>query len=438
MEGSTRKRLWVLFYFVILLSPLVIVMIGPRPEPREFWRELSVGLGFVGLTLVGTQFVLTARLKAISNLFSMDEVYHYHLRASVVGFVLVLAHPLILFVFNPTAVRLLNPFTAPARYTFGVMAVSAMIVLLVTSVYRRQLDIKYEIWRSLHTIFAVVMVVAAMLHILGVDHYLSSLWQRGLWTVLVVVWLGLIVNSRLLKPVRQLASPFKVAEVRREVDYVWTVVIKPEGHEGIRFMPGQFAWLTIGRSPFAIREHPFSIASSAEKPDHLAFTIREAGDFTSRISGVPVGSVVYIDGPHGDFSIDVHDGPGYVFMAGGIGSPPIMSMIRTLADRGSHKPIWLFYGNVTHESITYRKELEALQHALDLRVIHVLETSPEDWTGESGFISPAILDRHLPGNRHELIYFICGPVPMIGAMLDALEQINVPSVNAHTELYDMV
>lgn len=438
MKDTTKKWLWLLLYFVILISPLLIVMIGPRPEPREFWRELSVALGFVGLALVGTQFIPTARLQILSNLFSMDEVYYYHLRAALVGFVLILAHPLILFLFNPTSVNLLNPLTAPARATFGVVAILAMIGIMITSIYRKQLNIKYEVWRTFHMIFAVVMVLTAMLHVIGVDYYLSSPLQRGLWTVLTVIWLGLIVNTRLLKPVRQLSVPYKVAEIRPEVDYIWTLVIKPDGHDGLRFMPGQFVWLIIQRPPFAIRQHPFSIASSAEKHDHLEFTIGEAGDFTSKIGEVPVGARVYVDGPHGSFSVDKYDAPGYVFIAGGIGSPPIMSMIRTLADRGSDKPLWLFYGNVKYESIAYREELKALEKTLNLKVIHVLENPPDDWEGESGFISAEIFERHLPENRDDMVYYICGPVPMISAMLVALKKIDVPLINVHTEQYDMV
>jgi predicted ferric reductase len=438
MKESTKRWLWLLLYFLILLAPLIIVMIGPRPGPREFWRELSVALGFCGLALMGVQFIPTARLRPFSNLFSMDEVYYFHLRAALVGFAFVLAHPLILFLFNPTSVRLLNPLAAPARAVFGLVSLLALIGLVFTSVYRKQLNVKYEIWRLLHTTFAVVTVLTAMLHILGVDYYLSAPLQRILWVGLTVLWIGLIVNTRLIKPMFMSRRPYRMTEIRPERAQVWTLIVEPDGHQGIKFMPGQFAWLTIERPPFALRQHPFSIASSAESPERLEFTIAEKGDFTSQISKVPVGSVVYLDGPHGTFSMERYDGPGYVFIAGGIGSPPIMSMLRTMADRKTSKPAWLFYGNPTWESITYREALEKLANGLDLRVIHALENPPEDWEGEVGFINADMLKRHLPENRNELIYFICGPVRMITAVLEALQEAGVPLENVHTEQYDMV
>lgn len=438
MSVSARQWLWILLYVFILFSPLIVILIGPRPEARELWREASVVLGFLGLALVGLQFIPTARLQTFSHVFPMDRVYVYHRWASIAGVALVLPHPLLLFIFDPSTLALLNPFTAPARAVFGVISLAALIVLVITSIYRQWLNLRYEHWRILHTVFAVVVLLAAMFHIFGVDYYLAMPWQRALWIVLTVLWLGLIVHTRVIKPIRQSRRPYKIADIRAEVEGVWTVVIRPHNHAGVKFMPGQFAWLTFRRTPFAIREHPFSMASSAEKSDYLEFAIAEAGDFTSTIDDIPDDSVVYIDGPHGTFSIDIHDAPGYVFIAGGIGSPPMMSMLRTMADRQNTTPVWMFYGNLSEESIAYRDELARLENLLNLTTIHVLEEPPDGWTGETGFITADILDRHLPDNRNALLYFICGPLPMIDAMLGALKELDIPQGQILTEQYEMV
>ncbi len=438
MKTSTQRWLWLTFYFAILFAPLIVILVGPRPEPRELWRELSVGIGFVGLALVGIQFIPTARLQTFSHVFPLDRVYTYHRWSSIVGFGLIFAHPLLLFAFNPETLNLLNPFTAPARAVFGLVSLLALTGLVLTSVYRQRIKLSYEHWRILHTILAVVMLLTAMFHIFGVDYYLAMPWQRGLWIILTVLWLGLILNTRVLKPIRQAQKPYRIVDIQPEAENVWTVTIAPHNHDGIHFMPGQFAWLTFRRTPFAIREHPFSIASSAEQPGRLKFSIAEAGDFTSNIEDMPEDAVVYIDGPHGTFSMDQHDGPGYVFIAGGIGSPPMMSMLRTMQDRRNPKPSWMFYGNVNLESIAYKDELEAMKPRLNLKVIHVLEEAPDDWEGETGFINADILRRHLPANRDKLMYFICGPLPMIDAMLEALDDIGIPEKHILTEQFDMV
>jgi predicted ferric reductase len=138
-------------------------------------------------------------------------------------------------------------------------------------------------------------------------------------------------------------------------------------------------------------------------------SIRNLGDFTS-------GKRVYLDGPYGAFTIgnpaDMH-----VLIAGGIGITPMMSMIRTLADRGDSRPVILFYGSKDWESITFREDLETLNARLDLTIGHVLENPPTGWTGERGFITAEMLKRHLPPPYAELEYFICGP----NVMMDAIE-----------------
>jgi predicted ferric reductase len=128
----------------------------------------------------------------------------------------------------------------------------------------------------------------------------------------------------------------------------------------------------------------------------------------------------------------------HVLIAGGIGITPMISMIRTLADRGDTRPLMLLYGSRDWDSIIFREELEALKARLDLTVVHVLQNPPAAWTGESGFLSAEVLKRHLPPPyaRHE--YFICGPNVMMDAIEVALVEFGVPLSKYHSERYSFV
>ena len=77
-KRNLQKIFWIIAYLVITLSPLLILLAGPRPAGREFWRDLSVALGFTGFAMVGLQFVLTARVKVIKAPFGSDIVYFFH------------------------------------------------------------------------------------------------------------------------------------------------------------------------------------------------------------------------------------------------------------------------------------------------------------------------------------------------------------------------
>jgi predicted ferric reductase len=313
-----------------------------------------------------------------------------------------------------------------------------VIALVVTALWRVKLKIRYETWHFTHIALAVVAVAGGLAHMVGWAFYLSDPWKRALWIGLTIFWIGLLLYVRIVKPLFMLRRPYRVSEVRQERGDTSTLVMQPDGHPGFRFRPGQFGWLTLWGSPFKITGHPFSFSSSAEVLDgRVEMSIRNLGDFTSAIHKVPVGQRVYLDGPYGAFTIgnpaDMH-----VLIAGGVGVTPMMSMIRTLADRGDKRPVILLYGSKDWESITFREELEAQEARLNLKVIYVLANPPAGWTGEQGYVSADVFMRHLPKPYADHEYFICGPSVMMDAIEKALGELNVPLTKYHSERYSFV
>jgi predicted ferric reductase len=335
-------------------------------------------------------------------------------------------------------VALLNSIRAPWRARFAALSVYSLIALVVMALWRVKLKIRYETWHLTHMLLAVIAVAAGLLHMLGWGFYLADTRKRTLWIGLTVFWIGLLLYVRIAKPLLMLRRPYRISEVRKEHGDTSTLVMQPDGHPGFRFSPGQFAWLTVWSSPFKITGHPFSFSSSAAVTDgRVEMTIRNLGDFTSEIHKVPVGKRVYLDGPYGAFTIgnpaDMH-----VLIAGGIGITPMMSMIRTLADRRDTRPVVLLYGSENWESITFLEELEALKARLDLTVIYVLANPADGWTGERGFITAEVFKRHLPPPYADHEYFICGPNVMMDAIETALGEMRVPLSKYHSERYSFV
>ena len=318
------------------------------------------------------------------------------------------------------------------------MSIFSLIALVVTALWRAKLKIRYETWHLIHIVLAVVAVAGGVAHMVGWAFYLTDPWKRALWIGLTIFWIGLL----LLRAHRQAAVHAPPAVSRRG----GAQGARRYAHAGdaagrssrLPLQPGQFGWLTLWGSPFKITGHPFSFSSSAAVADgRVEMTIRNLGDFTSRIAEVPVGQRVYLDGPYGAFTIgnpaDMH-----VLIAGGVGITPMMSMIRTLADRGDKRPVILLYGSKDWESITFRDELEALKARLDLKVVHVLANPPAGWTGEKGYIDAEMFKRHLPPPYADHEYFICGPDVMMDAIEKALGELDVPLAKYHSERYSFV
>ena len=326
-----RGAIWVILYLFFVLGPLFALLAGPLPPARDFWTEFSVALGYVGLAMMGLQFGLTARFRYITTPWGEDVIYHLHRKLSLIAFGLILAHPIILFVVRPELLALLNSIQAPWRARFAALSTYSLIALVVMALWRAKWNIKYETWHLTHLVLAVVAVAAGLAHMVGWGFYLTAPWKRALWIGLTLFWIALLLYVRILKPLFMLRRPYRVADVRQERGDAWTLVIQPDGHPGFRFSPGQFGWLTVWDSPFKVTQHPFSFSSSAAVTDgRVDMTIRNLGDFTITIGTVPVGKRVYVDGPYGAFTIDRTPADMYVFIAGGVGITPMVSMIRTL------------------------------------------------------------------------------------------------------------
>jgi len=437
MRSPLRAWFWIAVYLLLIFAPLLIIFIGPRPAGREWYRDFSVALGFVGLSMMGLQFVPTARLPFLCCVFPMDTIYFFHHGISLASLAFVLAHPLVLVAGNANFLQLFNPLTAPTRALFGLGGLVAAFMLVSTSVLRKELRIVYEPWRAMHMLLSIAAVGFSLLHIFRVYYYTAMPLQRLLWIALPALWTVLIVYARGVKPALMLRKPYELKEVRQERCDSWTLALEPVGHPGIEFHPGQFAWLAVQRSPFDLRQHPFSFSSSAERKGWLEFTIRELGDFTETVKHVPTGARLYVDGPFGTFSPDLIEAPGYVLIAGGVGVTPLMSMLRTFADRGDTRPLILFFGSYSRETILFREEIEELEKKLNLKVVHVLEHPHEGWDGEVGYVTSEVLDRHLPEDRLEYQYFLCGPLPMIQAVEKALPGAGVPLSRLRSERYEM-
>lgn len=385
---------------------------------------------------MGIEFALVARVRQIAEPFGTDAVIDFHRYIGATGLLFVLVH-----VALSADWRQANPFTpgeTPALVVVGGVAVAALLLLMVTSLWRRGLRLSYELWQVLHLGLAVVAVVAAVVHILLVDHYVDTVWKRVLWVVMTAAFVWVLVWVRVVRPLRLRRRPWVIHEVVAERDRTTVVTLRPQGHDGMQFAPGQFAWITLGRSPFLITSHPFSFSSSAERPGEVSMAIKAIGDFTSSVAETRPGTVVHLDGPHGVFSIDQYEGAGYGLVAGGVGIAPALSMVETLADRSDARPVVLFVGSRDHDSIISHERIEALRQHLDLHVVYVLEHPPPDWAGEAGYLDAEIIARHLPDGFRRFQYFACGPVPMLTVVEESLVGLGVPADRVHTERFDWV
>jgi predicted ferric reductase len=427
---------WLLLYVVVVLVPVALMLIPPVPTGRGFWLELSVALGFVGLTQIGLQFMLIARFRRVTAPYGMDIILRYHRQIALVAVAAILLHPTIIMLDNPSRVKLLNPLGGSWASRLGLLSVLALVSTLVISLGRERIRLKYEYWRMAHLLLGVIAVGAAQAHVSMAGLYTNTLLKHGVWIGMAVAMLSVAVLLRVVKPLAQRRRRWRVADVQEEPGDTYTLTLDADAHDGMRFEPGQFAWLKLD-SPFTLDEHPFSFSSSAERTDRIAFGIKALGDFSGSVGQIERGATVFLDGPHGAFSMDRYQAPGYIFIAGGIGITPLLSMLRTMADRADARPVTLIYADRSLDELAYGDTLRDLAGRIDLDIVVVLENAPDEWEGERGLITPELLERHLPDDARHRMHMICGPPIMMELVQEALRERGVPQRHIQLERFSL-
>ncbi len=430
--------IWIVLYVFLVFSPILVLLLGPKVSGRPGLLDLSVSMGFVGLAIMALQFVNSARLKFLNQPYGTDLVYHFHRQIGIAAFLMVISHPILLFILDSRYLRLLNIFSAPWRARFGVFAFLLLIVVVWMAEFRQKLKIPYWFWKFWHGILATGMIALALTHIYTTGDYTDLFWKKVLWLGFSGMLILTVLYTRVLYPLKLIRSPYKVTKVKQERGDVWTVGLQAVRGKGLRFSPGQFAWLTAWKTPFSDSEHPFSLASSAEKPESIEMSIKNLGPFTAKIQALKPDDHVYVDGPYGSFSMDrFPEARNFVFIPGGIGVTPIMSMLRTMADRKDQRSIKLFYCNQIWDSVTFREEIEELQPRLNMETIYVIERPPQGWQGEAGFLNAEILRKYVPSDwlDTDTEVFLCGPAVMMNAVEKALLKAGFNEKKIHTERY---
>jgi ferredoxin-NADP reductase len=233
-----------------------------------------------------------------------------------------------------------------------------------------------------------------------------------------------------------------VIEVRREADGVWTISLTPpEGVNRFDFLPGQFHFLTFQRaSNLPVEEHHWTISSSPTTPVLLCSTIKESGDFTASIGKTKPGDTALVDGPFGRFSYTLHpDERELVFIAGGIGITPLMSMPRHLRDTRAERSVTLLYANTNEEDIVFRDELADIERGgvIPLRVVHVLSKPSDAWQGERGRLDEDKINRLSGPEFTGRAFYVCAPPDLLDLTIRTLRNADVPAARIHFERFSL-
>ena len=206
----------------------------------------------------------------------------------------------------------------------------------------------------------------------------------------------------------------------------------PALRESFEFKTGQFALY----SAFGLGESTFCIASSPTRKGYVECTFRRSGRVTGGLAQLSVGDTMGFRGPYGNyFPVDEWKGKNLVFIAGGIGLPPVRSVIWNVLDRREDfGNITIVYGAKTVADLVYKEELKGWDERGDVTLVQTVDPGGQtpDWKGSVGFV-PTVLKEAAPKAENS-VAVTCGPPIMIKFVLNTLLELGFEEGSVYTTL----
>ncbi|MEV7152200.1 ferredoxin reductase family protein [Streptomyces sp. NPDC093084] len=388
-------------------------------------------LGLYGALVMAFQLVLVARLPWLDRRIGMDRLTSWHrwtgfaLLWTLLGHVVFIAFGYA----DGTGTGPVGEIVDLAGTTEGVLrAVVAFGVLLAVGAVsarsaRRRLA--YETWHFVH-LYTYVAVVLAFTHQVAVGTtFTASPAATAYWYALWGVALGSVAVGRLVLPLwRNHRHRFRVSAVVPESDQVVSVYVTGRDLDELGARAGQFfLWRFLTKDRWW-QANPFSL-SAAPDGRTLRLTAKAVGDGSAALRHLKPGTRVFAEGPYGAFTALHRRRTDSLLIAGGVGVTPVRALLEDLDG---------------HAVVIYRVAAERdavlLGELRDLAVAKGAELHLVTGPPVPDRLAPRELARLVPDIADRDV-FLCGPPPMMNAVLRTLDDLGVPKPQIHFERFGL-
>ncbi|MFB6848807.1 ferric reductase-like transmembrane domain-containing protein [Streptomyces sp. NPDC056373] len=419
-------------YAVLLANAVVVAVFFAQ---ASFASNALIVLGrLTGLyaaLLMAFQLLLVARLPWFDRRIGMDRLTSWHRWTGFTVLWLLLAHA-VFIVFGYAASSSLDPvdqLVDLAETVEGVLrAIVALAIILVVGAvsarYARR-RLAYETWHFIHLYTYLAVVLAFTHQVAAGTTFASSPVATAYWYVLWGGALAAVFAGRLVLPLwRNLRHRLRVTAVVPENDHVVSVHITGRDLDRLPARAGQFfLWRFLTRDRWW-QANPFSL-SAAPDGRTLRLTVKRAGAGSAALRHLKVGTRVFAEGPYGAFTTLHRTRPDAVLIAGGVGVTPIRALLEEL-----HGHAVVIYRVATDRDAVLYDELRDLALARGAE-LHLVTGPPVP-----DRLAPPELARLVPDLAQRDVY-LCGPPPMMNAVLGSLRELGVPGPQIHFERFSL-
>ena len=389
--------------------------------------------GLLGAYTLLIQVLLLSRLPFLEWIAGFDRLTVWHRLNGKICLSLILAH----IAFIITGHAMTDQLSIPSEVSLllgsyaGMIAalIGAILLILVVAssvvIVRRRL--RYEAWFLIHLMAYVGVLLTWFHQIPNGNEFLTNPMAATYWTALYLATLLLVLLSRFLQPiVRGLWHHMRVVEVTEEGPGVVSLRITGRRLNWLNARAGQFfLWRFLDRGRW-LQSHPFSL-SAAPDGKSLRITVKNLGNFSSRVGEIKLGTTVVAEGPFGAFTDAVRTRHRVALIAGGIGITPIRALFEEMSG-----DLALIYRVGREEDLIFREELERLARERGIEVHYVV--GDHRAPGNEHLMSAEHLRQLLPDIAQREIY-LCGPPAMMRMIEANVRLAGVLSRYIHTDRF---
>ncbi|NOZ19806.1 MAG: 2Fe-2S iron-sulfur cluster binding domain-containing protein [Planctomycetes bacterium] len=193
----------------------------------------------------------------------------------------------------------------------------------------------------------------------------------------------------------------------------------------IEFRPGQYIQIKAPDPDGGFVFRAYSIASATYDKNIVELNVRivPGGIGSTYLHNLKVGDKVTFTGPFGEFELNEDENCEIICVGGGCGMAPMRAIIRSIYEKNPNRKCWLFFGCRGSDDIFYLDDYQEMEKKYPgFHVVYGLSDMKEGdvWDGEKGFIHLSV-DKYLDDEEKPRQAFLCGPPPMIAAVMDVLE-----------------
>jgi len=443
-----KKTLFLSLYFFMPLLLIILIFYSNTDKYSDISYFFPMATGAAAYTFFMEEFIMIARPKFIEKYFGLDKFYKFHAIMAVVALLLAYIHK------ETELIRRFSgrEFGENALNIFLVVSILALIfmadiiVMKIKPLFelRKYLEqkklSKYEFQVLIHNI-TVLGIILLFIHVYLTTASKLYLSVRIAYIIYFGMGLCFYCYHKFIKIIIMRSRRFTVSEVIKEADGIYTFRLKPLNGKIFDYKAGQFGFVRFFGKAVSPEEHPFSFSSSPDNKAYISITIKELGDFTSKMKNIAAGTKVFLDGPYGNFSYTNYpDEKNTVLIAGGIGITPAISMVRFMGSRDKNKKVMLLWGIRSRDDLICLDEIEEIQKTMKNFKLIPIASNDDSWEGEKGFVDKEKIERLLKGNGfllRESGFYICGPKLMLESVLKSLKQIGIQKRNVHFESFSL-